>query len=58
MAGSATGSNDRYSHSWQVNPELIRATQLGMEPPDMSGWQYMEEIGELQEFGAEAEGAS
>ena len=26
-------------------------TQLGMEPPDMSGWQYMEEIGELQEFG-------
>ena len=33
-------------------------TQLGMEPPDMSGWKYMEEIGELQEFGAGAEGAS
>jgi uncharacterized damage-inducible protein DinB len=33
-------------------------TQLGMEPPDMSGWQYMEEIGELQEFGTEVEGAS
>ena len=33
-------------------------TQLGMEPPDMSGWKYMEEIGELQEFGAAAEGTS
>ena len=33
-------------------------TQLGLEPPDMSGWKYMEEIGELQEFGAGAEGAS
>ncbi len=27
-------------------------TQLGMEPPDMSVWQYMMEIGESQEFGA------
>jgi uncharacterized damage-inducible protein DinB len=26
-------------------------TQLGMDPPDMSGWQYMEDIGELQDFG-------
>jgi uncharacterized damage-inducible protein DinB len=33
-------------------------TQLGMEPPDMSGWQYMEEIGELQEFGAGAQETS
>jgi len=37
-------------------------TQLDMEPPDMSGWKYMEEIGEfqeveLQEGGAGAEGA-
>ena len=32
-------------------------TQLGMEPPDMSGWQYMEESGELREFGAAAEGS-
>jgi len=24
-------------------------TQLGLEPPDMSGWKYMEESGELQE---------
>ena len=33
-------------------------TQLGMEPPDMSGWQYMVETGEFQELGAGAEGAS
>jgi len=33
-------------------------TQLGIEPPDMSGWQYMQEIGELQEVGEEPEGAS
>jgi len=32
-------------------------TQLGMEPPDMSGWSYMEETGELQELGDGAEGA-
>ncbi len=29
-------------------------TQLGMEPPDMSGWQYMVETGEFQEKGPEA----
>ena len=33
-------------------------TQLGLEPPDMSGWQYMVEIGEFQELGAGAEGGS
>ena len=27
-------------------------TQLGVEPPDMSGWQYMVEIGEFQEWEA------
>jgi uncharacterized damage-inducible protein DinB len=27
-------------------------TQLGLEPPDMSGWAYMEETGELQELGS------
>lgn len=32
-------------------------TQLGMEPPDMSGWKYIEEIGELQEVAEGAEGA-
>jgi uncharacterized damage-inducible protein DinB len=26
-------------------------TQLGIEPPDMSGWAYMEESGELKDFG-------
>ena len=26
-------------------------TQLGLEPPDMSGWAYMEETGELIELG-------
>jgi uncharacterized damage-inducible protein DinB len=30
-------------------------TQLGLEPPDMSGWQYMVEIGEFQEFEAGTE---
>lgn len=24
-------------------------TQLGLEPPDMSGWKYIEEIGEIKE---------
>ena len=24
-------------------------TQLGLEPPDMAGWQYMDEMGEFQE---------
>lgn len=28
-------------------------TQLGLEPPDMSGWQYMDEMGELHEAQAE-----
>ncbi len=32
-------------------------TQLGMEPPDMSVWQYMMEIGESQELGAGADEA-
>lgn len=30
-------------------------TQLGMEPPDMSGWNYMVETGEYQEFADEAQ---
>jgi len=45
------------SHSTEHRTQISTIiTQLGMEPPDMSGWQYMEEIGELQEFGAAAEG--
>jgi uncharacterized damage-inducible protein DinB len=47
--------NHATEHRAQISAII---TQLGMEPPDMSGWQYMEEIGELQEFGAGAEGAS
>jgi uncharacterized damage-inducible protein DinB len=47
------------SHSTEHRTQISAiVTQLGLEPPDMSGWKYMEEIGELQEFGAEAEGAS
>lgn len=30
-------------------------TQLGMEPPDMSGWVYMEETGELRYLEAESQ---
>jgi uncharacterized damage-inducible protein DinB len=45
------------SHSTEHRTQISTIiTQLGMEPPDMSGWQYMEEIGELQELGAAAEG--
>jgi len=44
------------SHSTEHRTQISAIiTQLGMEPPDMSGWQYMEEIGELQEFGEEPE---
>ena len=47
------------SHSTEHRTQISAIiTQLGMEPPDMSGWCYMEEIGELQELGAGAEGAS
>jgi uncharacterized damage-inducible protein DinB len=46
------------SHSTEHRAQISAIiTQLGMEPPDMSGWNYMEEIGELKEFGAGAEGA-
>ena len=46
------------SHSTEHRTQIAAIiTQLGMEPPDMSGWQYMEEIGELQELGAAPEGA-
>ena len=47
------------SHSTEHRTQISAIiTQLGLEPPAMSGWQYMEEIGELQELGAGAEGAS
>jgi uncharacterized damage-inducible protein DinB len=51
----AQAINHSTEHRAQISAII---TQLGMEPPDMSGWQYMEEIGELQEFGAGAEGAA
>ena len=47
--------NHATEHRAQISAII---TQLGMEPPDMSGWQYMVEIGEFQELGAGAEGAS
>lgn len=47
------------SHSTEHRTQISAIiTQLGVEPPDMSGWHYMEETGELKEFGAEAGGAS
>jgi uncharacterized damage-inducible protein DinB len=39
--------NHSTEHRTQISTII---TQLGMEPPDMSGWKYMEEIGELREF--------
>ncbi len=39
------------SHSIEHRTQIATIiTQLGMEPPDMSGWQYMDEGGELREF--------
>jgi uncharacterized damage-inducible protein DinB len=46
------------SHSIEHRTQIAAIiTQLGMEPPDMSGWHYMEEIGELLEFGEGAQGS-
>ena len=47
--------NHATEHRAQISAII---TQLGMELPDMGGWQYMVEIGEFQELGAGAEGAS
>lgn len=47
------------SHSTEHRTQIATIiTQLGLEPPDMSGWKYMEEMGELQEIGAGMEGAA
>jgi uncharacterized damage-inducible protein DinB len=46
--------NHSTEHRTQIATIL---TQLGIEPPDMSGWSYMQEIGELRELGEGAEGA-
>lgn len=46
------------THSTEHRTQIAAIiTQLGMEPPDMSGWKYMKEIGELQEA-EDAEGAA
>jgi uncharacterized damage-inducible protein DinB len=40
------------THSTEHRTQIAAIiTQLGLEPPDMSGWQYMQDIGELQDFG-------
>lgn len=39
--------NHSTEHRTQVSAII---TQLGLEPPDMSGWQYMVERGEFQEM--------
>ena len=45
------------THSTEHRTQIAAIiTQLGMEPPDMSGWKYMEEIGEFREFRQEAGG--
>lgn len=44
------------SHSTEHRTQIAAIiTQLGLEPPDMSGWMYMDEMGEIQEFNAAAE---
>lgn len=41
------------THSTEHRTHIaVIITQLGMEPPDMSVWNYMEETGELQEIEA------
>jgi uncharacterized damage-inducible protein DinB len=40
------------THSTEHRAQIAAIiTQLGMEPPDMSVWQYIEDIGELEDFG-------
>jgi uncharacterized damage-inducible protein DinB len=39
--------NHATEHRAQVSAII---TQLGLEPPNMDGWQYMEDTGEFQEF--------
>jgi uncharacterized damage-inducible protein DinB len=47
------------THSTEHRTQIATIiTQLGMEPPDMSGWQYMVDIGEYREFEAGTEGES
>ena len=41
--------NHSTEHRTQISTII---TQLGLEPPAMSGWTYMREMGEFHEFGA------
>jgi uncharacterized damage-inducible protein DinB len=43
--------NHATEHRAQISAII---TQLGMEPPDMSGWKFMEEIKEFREWRTEA----
>ncbi len=46
------------THSTEHRAQIAAIiTQLGLEPPDMSGWMYMEESGEFQEAEADADKA-
>jgi len=47
--------NHSTEHRTQISTII---TQLGREPPAMTGWTYMREMGEFHEFGEGAEGAS
>jgi uncharacterized damage-inducible protein DinB len=43
------------NHSTEHRTQIATiVTQLGMEPPDLSGWCFMEEIGELRELDAKS----
>lgn len=46
------------THSTEHRAQIATIlTQVGLEPPDMSGWKYMEEMGELQDLEDGLEGA-
>lgn len=45
--------NHSTEHRTQVSTIL---TQSGIEPPEMTGWQYMDEMGELEEIAETPEG--
>ena len=49
MVQSITHSTEHRTHI------AVIITQLGLEPPDMSGWQYIESIGEIQDLEAAPE---
>jgi uncharacterized damage-inducible protein DinB len=44
--------NHSTEHRTQISAII---TQLGIEPPAVTGWKYMREMGEFHEFGEPAE---